>query len=131
MGMGRLIAIICCWSTLTEYRFVHTEDTIADCIRRARQVLLGVRVGGGENFKRADRTPQSPTDPSTRRCHAASADKLVDDRCTSTYFEFDPYPVRAAAYTVYRIADAPERWSTAGLIPKALYVFEIRPSGTP
>lgn len=109
-------------------RVVSSERSVADCVQRARLVALGVRVGGGDNFKRADRIPHSAADTARESCHVAGGNRLIDDRCASTYFEFDPYPVRSAAYTVYRVADTPATWS--GFLPKALYMFEMRPSGT-
>ena len=51
------------------------------------------------------------------------------DGAASTYFEYDPYPVRAQGFAVYRLADAaPDLGAPAGA--KALYRFDIRPSGT-
>ena len=48
--------------------------------------------------------------------------------CTSSYFEFNPYPIRSQSYTVYQCADAPA--GPVDLLQKALYVLDIRPSGT-
>jgi hypothetical protein len=111
-------------------RFLNTANTVASCISEARKVALGVRVGGSDSFKRADDTPQSPTEGGARPCAVDATLRLMDDRCTSSYFEFDPYPVRAASYSVYRIADAPGSWAASGISGKALYVFRMRPSGT-
>ncbi|HEX8164352.1 MAG TPA: hypothetical protein VF601_01025 [Beijerinckiaceae bacterium] len=124
-------------------RFINTAATVMKCVRDARKVLLGVRVGGAENFKRADRIGPSMAEPSQRKCpetpteqrrpneqKAASEAGLFDDACTSSYFEFNPYPTRTPFYTVYRIADAPESWIQEGLVRKAVYAFEMRPSGT-
>lgn len=120
-------------------RFINTEATVSRCVSDARKVLLGVRIGGSENFKRADRIPFG-LGGAKPGCHDNAAKRrilvskeleedLVDD-CSSSYFEFNPYPVRASSYVVYRIADAPSDWVKANLHRKALYKFEIRPSGT-
>ncbi len=111
-------------------RFLNTADTVAKCVSEARKVALGVRVGGSDSFRRADDTPQSPTEAGNHPCAVDKELGLMDDRCTSSYFEFDPYPVRAANYSVYRIADAPGSWAAAGVGGKVLYIFRLRPSGT-
>ena len=111
-------------------RFINATATIASCVSQARKVALGVIFGGADSFKRADGTPHSPTESRSSSCLVDAGQGLLDDRCTSTYFEFDPYPVRSARYTAYRIADAPGDWASAGVTGKALYVFQNRPSGT-
>lgn len=115
-------------------RFINTETTVENCVRDARKVLLGVRAKGADNFRRADRIGPSMADPSQQKCEeerkALSRDRLFDDACTSSYFEFNPYPTRTPSYTVYRIAESPERWIRQGLLRKAVYAFEMRPAGT-
>jgi hypothetical protein len=116
-------------------RFINTDASVARCVGDARKVLLGVRLGGRENFKHADRVTLPPSEAKATPCSTdikfpvPRVDAgLVDDSCTSSYFEFNPYPIRAQAYTVYRIADVAK--SAVGMMQKALYAFEIRPSGT-
>jgi hypothetical protein len=53
------------------------DKTIEICRSRAREVLLGVRIGGQSSFK---------------------------PREESSYFEFDPMPIRAEDYTVARLS---------------------------
>lgn len=91
-----------------------------DCMRDARLVTLGVRIGGSDAF----RTLGERDVPSIEGGESKDA---VKNR--STYFEFDPYPTKAMEYFVYRIADAPQ---SADALPgaKAIYRFRIRPSGT-
>jgi hypothetical protein len=115
-------------------RFINTDAGVGACTRRARKVLLGVRIGGSDSFKRADGIPASIDPTSPTRCgledtkDPAPKDGRIDEACTSSYFEFDPYPVRSNRFTVYRIADAPTQWTD--VVRKALYVFEVRPSAT-
>ncbi len=116
-------------------RFVNTDAGASKCVRRARKVLMGVRVGGSDNFKRADGMPPSIAGKPKTTCPSelpksviARQDYLIDEDCTSSYFEFDPYPVRSNSFTVYRIADAPRQW--ADVHQKSLYVFEVRPAAT-
>lgn len=89
--------------------FINRTASISECETNARKVTLGVRLGGFGNFKRA---------------------RALDDQKASTYFEFDPYPVRANAFRVVRIADAPRQWVRDGVFPKAAYHFDIRSSGS-
>ncbi len=90
-------------------KFINTKASISDCETDARKVTLGVRLGGWGSFMSA-RTPR--------------ADKA------STFMEFDPYPVKATSYRVVRIADAPRSWVSDGLLPRAAYHFDIKPSGS-
>jgi hypothetical protein len=92
-------------------KFINAKNSINKCESAARKVTLGVRVGGAGNFKRA---------------------RAMEDEHASTFFEFDPYPVRATRYRVVRIADAPQQWLKAndGVFAKAAYHFDIRPSGS-
>ncbi|AUX78710.1 hypothetical protein [Sinorhizobium fredii] len=96
------------------------EAKQSKCIRDARLVTLGVRAGGSDSFR--------PLNPSVDALSQGLENKAGLDGRASTYFEFDPYPVRSLSYAVYRIADAydPER-KHQGL--KALYKFSMRPSG--
>jgi hypothetical protein len=89
--------------------FINTDNSVDRCETDARKVTLGVRVAGSGNFLHAD--------------------ELESKRSPSTFFEFDPYPVRSAGYVVARLADAPASWRAAGVSPKAAYVFRMRPSG--
>jgi hypothetical protein len=95
-------------------RFLNTLKTISYCISEARKVALRVRIGGSDSFKRADDTPQSPTEGRWNRCATDGELSLMDDRCTSSYSESDPYPVRSGRYYAYRIADGPSHWSMLG-----------------
>lgn len=90
-------------------KFIDKSASIGECETDARKVTLGVRLGGFGSFRRA---------------------RSLDDEKASTFFEFDPYPVRARSYRVVRIADAPRQWVRDGLLPKAAYHFDIRPSGS-
>jgi hypothetical protein len=95
-------------------------DKDSKCIHDARLVTFGVRLGGSDSFR--SNSPKI----------AAMAQGLENeegvDGPASTYFEYDPFPVRAGNYSVYRIADAP---SSFGREPrKSIYKFSIRPSGT-
>ena len=90
-------------------RFINREATISECETNARKVTIGVRLGGFGSFKRT---------------------RALEDNKASTFLEFDPYPVRAISYRVVRIADAPQQWVRDGLLPKAAYHFDIRPSGS-
>lgn len=87
-------------------KFINKEASISECETNARKVTLGVRLGGFGSFKRA---------------------RATDHDKASTFHEFDPYPVRSTSYRVLRIADAPKNW---GVMKKAAYQFEIRPSGS-
>jgi len=90
-------------------KFIKREASISQCETDARKVTVGVRLGGAGSFKRA---------------------RALDDDKASTFFEFDPYPVRAGSYRVVRIAGAPRQWVRDGLLPKAAYHFDVRPSGS-
>lgn len=90
-------------------KFINANASISECETNARKVTLGVRLGGFGNFKRA---------------------RALEDKKASTFLEFDPYPMRASALRVVRIADAPRQWVSDGLLPKAAYHFDIRPSGS-
>jgi hypothetical protein len=90
-------------------KFINATATISECETNARKVTIGVRLGGFGNFKRA---------------------RALEDEKASTFLEFDPYPVRASTFRVVRIADAPRQWVHDGLLPKAAYHFDIRPSGS-
>ncbi len=90
-------------------KLVNKEATVGECETNARKVTLGVRIGGFGSFKRA---------------------RALKDEEASTFMEFDPYPVRAGSYQVVRIADAPRQWVRDGLLPRAAYRFDIRPSGS-
>ena len=90
-------------------KFINTKASISECETDARKVTLGVRLGGFGSFKRA---------------------RALEDEKASTFLEFDPYPVRSSSYSVVRIADAPRQWVRDGLLPKAAFHFDIRPSGT-
>jgi hypothetical protein len=90
-------------------KFINPEATISECETNARKVTIGVRLGGFGSFKRA---------------------RALEDEKASTFLEFDPYPLRANNYRVVRIADAPREWVRDGLLPKAAYHFDIRPSGS-
>ena len=96
------------------------EAKQSKCIRDARLVTLGVRAGGSDSFR--------PLNPSVDALSQGLEHKAGLDGKASTYFEFDPYPVRSLSYAVYRIADAPDPTGTLqGL--KGLYKFSMRPSG--
>jgi hypothetical protein len=90
-------------------KFIKREATINECETNARKVTIGVRLGGFGSFKRT---------------------RALEDENASTFLEFDPYPVRASTFRVVRIADAPRQWVRDGLLPKAAYHFDIRPSGS-
>ncbi|MBT9465517.1 hypothetical protein [Hydrogenophaga sp.] len=90
-------------------KFINESSTVGDCETNARKVTLGVRLGGFGSFKRA---------------------RAFENENASTFFEFDPYPVRARSVRVVRIADAPGQWVRAGIHKKAAYHFDIRPSGS-
>jgi hypothetical protein len=127
-------------------RFINRDSGVATCVRRARKVLLGVRVGGSDSFKRADRlppivagdlttVPKAIADAMATPCPDQPAKSVmsaradhIDETCASSYFEFDPYPVRSSSFTVYRVADAPRQWTDAAA--KALYIFDVRPAAT-
>lgn len=90
-------------------KFIDKSASIGECETDARKVTLGVRLGGSGSFRPA---------------------RSLDDEKASTFFEFDPYPVRARSFQVVRIADAPREWVRYGMLPKAAYHFDIRPSGS-
>ncbi len=109
-------------------RFVYKNDPGRDfCITTSRKVVIGVRLGGNAHFRTVDygarRTP-------AENAECLPLDALIDRSCASSYFEFDPYPVRATRYAIYRIADAPRNWVESGSRKKALYIFKMRPSGS-
>jgi hypothetical protein len=118
-------------------RYINLLGGVERCARDARKVLLGVRWGGSDSFKRSDGIPNGLGGAAIKNCpmansksEAAEGVAPFDDRCASSYFEFNPNPSRAQRYSVYRIADAPDNWVSAGLRRKALYAFEMRPSGS-
>lgn len=87
------------------------------CIQDARLVTLGVRIGGSDAFR-----GNSP------KIRALSTGSVGGEDTASTFFEYDPYPIRSLSYAVYRIADAPG--ASRMLRPhKRVYKFSIRPSG--
>ena len=90
-------------------KYIDADATNSDCETNARKVTLGVRLGGFGSFKSA---------------------RAPEDEKASTFMEFDPYPVRANSNRVIRVADAPGEWVRDGLLPKAAYQFDIRPSGS-
>ena len=104
-----------CW-------FIEANDPgkKSECIRSARLVTVGVRIGGSDAFRSVD--------PSGETAGATSQDAGVDGRA-STYFEYDPYPVRSSEFSVFRIADAPA-FMNKNPNEKALYYFRLRPAGT-
>ena len=110
-------------------RFINKKNSISKCVQRARKVALGVRIGGNAHFKSSQTSAVASTKTDAQKCKT-SGSRLFDDFCTSTYFEFDPYPTRASAYSAYRIAAAPESWVERGSFSKALYVFRIKPTAT-
>ena len=73
------------------------------CISDARLVTFGVRLGGSNFF----RSLSPEILPKGFYGQESVNDADVDDRA-STYFEYDPYPVRSLSYAIFRIADAPE-----------------------
>lgn len=89
-------------------KFFKLESSIASCETNARKITLGVRLGGTDSFKQL---------------------RAMDDSKASTFFDFDPYPSRATKHQTLRIADAPLKWRRDGLLPKAAYYFDTRPSG--
>lgn len=99
------------------------EDGVEDCGRDAKKVLLGVRMGGNASFKRIDREIVA-----SAQDNGEPAD-WADDFKTSTYFEFDPYPIRSMKYVAFRVADAPRQCGSRGTKRKALYAFTVRPAG--
>lgn len=90
-------------------KYINANATVSDCETNARKVTIGVRIGGFGNFKRA---------------------RALEDGKASTFMEFDPYPVRANIFRVVRVADAPRQWVRDGLLSKAAYYFDVRPSGS-
>ncbi|RWP53446.1 MAG: hypothetical protein EOR07_34435, partial [Mesorhizobium sp.] len=96
------------------------EDSKSKCIRDARLVTLGVRIGGSDSFRSVN--------PSITALSKGHEDEIGVDGGASTYFEYDPYPVRSQSYTVFRIADAPNLDEKQGR-QKTVYVFSLRPSG--
>ncbi|UVJ44850.1 hypothetical protein NVV94_04490 [Pseudomonas sp. LS1212] len=90
-------------------KYITPSASISECETNARKVTIGVRLGGFGSFKRA---------------------RALEDAKASTFMEFDPYPVRANTHQVVRIADAPRQWVREGLLTKAAYHFDIRPSGS-
>ncbi|EHK52284.1 hypothetical protein MAXJ12_36136, partial [Mesorhizobium alhagi CCNWXJ12-2] len=87
---------------------ININRRIADCETEARKVTLGVRLGGWGSYRRADAPPSEGG---------------------STYFEFDPYPLRSPLYRVVRVADTPAKWRARGSDAKAYYVFRMKQSG--
>ena len=93
------------------------------CIRDARLVTFGVRLGGSDSF----RSLSPETLPKGFYGQVSVDDDDVDDRA-STYFEYDPYPVRSLSHAIFRIADAPDSGG-AQTRRKSVYKFSMRPSG--
>lgn len=87
---------------------IHANASISRCETAARKVTLGVRLGGAGSFKRAD------------------AKSTITG---STYFEFDPYPLRSPVYQSVRVADTPLDWQRDGASAKAYFLFSIKQSG--
>ena len=83
-------------------KFIARTDRQEICQRRARLIVLGVRLGGSDSFIASE----------------------------STYFEFDPLPYRAEEYAVFRVAQTPLSWLRLGASQKSLYIFQMRPSGS-
>ena len=104
-------------------RFIEKEKEIpnkkSDCLRSARLITLGVRIGGSDAFR--------PTTPNDESGVASPQDVGVDGRA-STYFEYDPYPVRSSESWAFRIADAPSTLKK-NRNEKALYYLRLRPGG--
>ncbi len=96
------------------------DNAKSKCIRDAQLVTLGVRVGGSDSFRSIS--------PSIHALSVGLEEKPGVDGPASTYFEYDPYPVRSQSYTIFRIADAPnldEKLTGR----KRVYAFSMRPSG--
>jgi len=118
-------------------RFTETSLGHDKCVNRARKVVLGVRMMGGDFFKTADHeiqpTKERRQDHWKKSCKKGDCTEPIrswfDDDLTSSYFEFDPYPVLASHYRVFRLADAPRAWRNMGVYQKALYIFEMKPTG--
>lgn len=105
-------------------RFFSSSRDKAKCHTKARLLTIGVRLFGAKHFLPAslESDPAAPA-PATEPGSPPAQKPL------STYYEFDPYPTRSPGYRVARIADAPEAWRLAGARARALYVFDIKPSG--
>lgn len=78
------------------------------CLNRARLIALGVILGGSGSFRPLEL-------PSDSGVHDVG----------SSYFDYDPYPLKSASHHIYRVADA----QADGPTRKALYDFWVRPSG--
>ncbi|MCA0033912.1 hypothetical protein [Mesorhizobium sp. B263B2A] len=96
------------------------NDNRSKCIRDARLVTLGVRIGGSDSFRSVSQNVEALS--------AGLDDEIGVDGRASTYFEYDPYPIRSQSYTAYRIADAPNSDGKLGQ-RKRVYEFSVRPSG--
>lgn len=91
------------------------RDIDTKCMRDARLVTLGVRLGGSDSFRNFNQlAPDKSTDAS-------------DDH-SSSFFEFDSYPHRFERYVVFRVADAPQVAGAPEGV-KAIYKFSVTPSG--
>ncbi len=77
------------------------RDENLDCELRAKKVLLGVRLGGSTPFQ---------------------------GRGASTYFEYDPAPVRAREFLAARLLT--DGTQNSGLVSQRIAIFNIKPSGT-
>ena len=104
-----------CWFIETNGA-ARSKGDDSECIRSARLVTLGVRIGGSDAFRPLDAVD------------ATSQDAGVDGGL-STYFEYDPYPVRSPGFSAFRIADAPAAMNKSPS-ERALYYFSLRPAGT-
>ncbi|SFH14357.1 hypothetical protein [Methylobacterium gossipiicola] len=104
---------------------------VSRCETAAREVTLGVRLGGAESFHLAQPRPARAGGffaEAWARLRPWTPDKQQE--LPSTFFEFDPYPVRSLGYTVTRVADSPAQWiRDHGAIRKSLYIFSVRRSG--
>ena len=94
-------------------RIIRLSVSVEECESEARRITLALILKGYGSFKQPVTGPEE-----------------IEN--VSSYFEFEPFPIRSARYAAVRVADTPRALMKAGrgkCLPKSLYIFDIRPSG--
>ncbi|WP_313916453.1 hypothetical protein [Tahibacter sp.] len=99
-------------------KFVFTKERQPLCQSQARQVLLGVRLGGAGSFR---------PDASLIGCADGTSCDYPDPLHVSTYFEYEALPRARDEFVVARLAPIP-RQAMSDLLGNGLYYFIVSPS---
>lgn len=98
-------------------KFVFTKERQPLCQSQARQVLLGVRLGGAGSFR-----PQA----ALAACADGTTCDYPEPLRVSTYFEYEVLPSARDEFVVARLAPIPRQ--TTDMLSTGLYYFIVSPS---